>query len=82
MVTKIQRWGNSQGLRVSKDILQEARIAVGDEVEVVANGRQIVIRPRVRVKGRYSLKDLVARMPKDYQPHEEDWGRPMGKEVW
>jgi hypothetical protein len=28
------------------------------------------------------LKDLLARMPHSYFPHEEDWGSPAGKEVW
>jgi len=31
---------------------------------------------------RYNLEDLVARIPKDYQPSEIQWGEPVGKEVW
>ena len=30
MLTKVQRWGNSQGLRFTKAILEEARIDVRD----------------------------------------------------
>lgn len=84
VVTKIQRWGNSQGLRVSKGVLEQAHIAVGDEVEVAAEGHRIVIRPRprARVRGTYKLKALVARMPRDYRTQEEDWGRPVGRETW
>lgn len=33
MVTRVQKWGNSQGLRVSKEILEKAHIAVGDSVD-------------------------------------------------
>ena len=29
-----------------------------------------------------SKAELVAQMPSDYNPHEEDWGQPVGKEVW
>ena len=31
MSTKVQKWGNSQGLRVTKALLDEAGIHVGDE---------------------------------------------------
>ncbi|MBL4823880.1 MAG: AbrB/MazE/SpoVT family DNA-binding domain-containing protein [SAR324 cluster bacterium] len=34
MLTKMQKWGNSQGLRIPKIILEETKIGVGDEVEV------------------------------------------------
>ena len=34
MVTKIQRWGNSQGLRITRQMLEDAHISVGDEVDV------------------------------------------------
>ena len=31
MLSKIQKWGNSQGLRLTKVLLQEVQIHVGDE---------------------------------------------------
>ena len=34
MLGKIQKWGNSQGLRFTKALLQEAQINVGDKVNV------------------------------------------------
>ena len=34
MLTKVRKWGNSQGLRVTKALLDEARIHLGDEVDV------------------------------------------------
>ncbi|MBM4036492.1 MAG: AbrB/MazE/SpoVT family DNA-binding domain-containing protein [Planctomycetes bacterium] len=78
----IQKWGNSQGIRFPKDVLEEAGIAVGDEVEVRARRGEIVVRPARRIRGRYRLKDLLARMPADYAPSEVDWGKPVGKEAW
>lgn len=35
MVTTVQKWGNSQGLRLPKELLREAHISFGDEVNVV-----------------------------------------------
>jgi antitoxin MazE len=34
MVTKLQKWGNSQGLRLSKRVLEDAQLAPGDTVDV------------------------------------------------
>ncbi len=82
MITKAQKWGNSQGLRLAKHLLEEAHIAIDDEVEVIVQDGEIIVRPLVRRRGKYDLKQLVAQMPKDYQPHEEDWGAPAGKEAW
>lgn len=82
MVTRLQKWGNSQGLRFPRDLLRRASIAVGDEVEISARRGEIVVKPAVRTRGKYRLADLMARMPAHYRPGEEDWGKPVGKEVW
>jgi antitoxin MazE len=82
MVTKVQKWGNSQGLRLGKEVLEQARIAVGDSVEVAARDGVIVIAPVKRVRGRQSLRSLVSRIPKGYKAREINWGKPVGREVW
>ena len=82
MVTKIQRWGNSQGLRLAKQVLEDARISVGDDVDVTARDGLIVIAPARRIRGKRSLQELVSRIPKDYRSEEMEWGEPTGKEVW
>ncbi|NQT72065.1 MAG: AbrB/MazE/SpoVT family DNA-binding domain-containing protein [Chloroflexi bacterium] len=82
MVTKIQKWGNSQGLRLSKQLLEDAHISVGDNVEVSTSDGQIVISPTRRVRGKQDLQDLVSRIPKGYKSAELDWGEPVGKEIW
>jgi antitoxin MazE len=82
MVTKIQKWGNSQGLRLARQILEDACISVGDDVELTVREGMIVIVPIRRIRGRQSLKELVARIPKNYKSEEMDWGKPVGNEVW
>ncbi|MBT9173922.1 MAG: hypothetical protein DDT21_02329 [Syntrophomonadaceae bacterium] len=32
MVTKIQKWGNSQGLRLARHVLEDARISGSDDI--------------------------------------------------
>lgn len=82
MLTKVQKWGNSQGVRFPMKVLEEANIAIGDEVDVSIQEGRIVVTPSQRIRNRYRLEDLVARMPEEYEPVEEDWGAPVGREVW
>ena len=82
MLTKVQKWGNSQGLRLSRRVLEDVQISVGEEVDVAVRDGTIVVAPIKRVRGRYSLRRLVARIPKEYRAKELDWGKPVGKEVW
>ncbi len=78
MVTRVQKWGNSQGLRLPRHVLENAHIAVGDNVEIIVGKEQIVIKKAARQK--FDLAEMVARMPKNYKVREESFGRPMGKE--
>ncbi len=82
MVTKIQKWGNSQGLRLPKRVLEDARISVGDDIDVTTRDGVIIIAPVRRVRGKRDLKELVSRIPKNYEIAEIDWGEPVGREAW
>ncbi len=81
MVTRVQKWGNSQGVRLSKALLANVGISVGDEVDVAALEGRLVVTPRKRVRGGHDLRELVARIPRDYRPEELDWGPPAGREA-
>lgn len=82
MITKIQKWGNSQGLRLSKDVLADADIEVGDQVDITVHDGVLVVSPVRRVRGRLDLGELVREIPADYETGELEWGPPTGREVW
>lgn len=82
MHTRIQKWGNSQGLRLTKDLLENADLDVGDEVDVSVKDGVLMITPIKKIRGKYRIEDLVARIPEDHESEEIDWGGPSGKEVW
>lgn len=82
MLTKIRKWGNSQGVRITRQMLDDAHISVGEEVDVSTKDGSIVIMPLQRIRGRHSLKTLVSRIPKNYRAEETSWGEPVGKEAW
>ena len=82
MLAKVQKWGNSQGLRLTKALLEEAGLNVGDEVRVSVRKGRIVVAPAARVRGKYDLQTLLSGMPDGYQPEELSWGPRAGKEAW
>ena len=82
MITKVQKWGNSQGVRLSKGLLSDVEINVGDAVDVAARDGVLVVTPVRRVRGGHDLRELVRRIPKGYKSEEIDWGYPVGREVW
>ena len=82
MTTKVQKWGNSQGLRIARHILEDAHISVGDDVDVTTKDGVIIISPMKPIRRKYDIRELLSRIPKDYKPGEVDWGKPVGKEVW
>ena len=74
--------GDSQGKRGAGHACQQARPTAGDAVRLEgANGRG-PLEKTGRVRGRYRLEDLVARMPEDSHPEVVSWGEPAGTEEW
>ena len=82
MLAKIQKWGNSQGLRLTKNLLSEAGIDVGDAVDISVKDGHITLTPVAIRRGKHNLEDLVARIPDNHETVETDWGPPAGKENW
>ena len=82
MITRIQNWGNSQGLRLSKSLLSDAAIQVGDMVDVAVHQGALIVTPVRRVRGGHDLRELVRRVPKGYKARELEWSAPVGNEVW
>ena len=82
MITKVQKWGNSQGLRLSKELMSDADIEVGDAVVVEVRDGALLITPARRVRGGVDLEELVREIPAGYKPGEYEWGPSAGREVW
>ena len=83
MLTTIQKWGNSQGIRLPKSILDELLLQENDQVEIAAENDSIIIRKAARKRrARKSLEELFANYKGKYKSEEWDTGKPVGKEVW
>ncbi|CAA6827024.1 MAG: Transcriptional regulator/antitoxin MazE [uncultured Sulfurovum sp.] len=77
----ISKWGNSQGLRIPKSIIDALQINIGDKVRVFIENNRVVIEP-VKKKKVYNIDELIADIPVDYVKREELLTKPMGREIW
>ena len=81
MTATISKWGNSQGLRLPKDIVNNLHLAIGDVVNIFVEDNKVIIEPIRKEKITYDINALVAKIPKDYQASEEIVSY-VGKEEW
>ncbi|OZG59775.1 MULTISPECIES: AbrB/MazE/SpoVT family DNA-binding domain-containing protein [Bifidobacterium] len=83
----IAKWGNSEAIRIPKEIRDQTGLREGSEVTIEADGGNIVIKPKtVRITriGRYAvpnLADLFADYHGGYQAKEDGFGDPVGAET-
>ena len=80
MQAQVKEWGNSQGIRLSKEILKSAGIALNEVLDVtVSSGIITLTKP-----GRHNtLEDRAVEFNgKLMLDGEYDWGNPVGREVW
>ncbi len=79
MTTTIQKWGNSQGIRIPKFVLDAVHWNGTEQLIMRAEHDKIIIE---RAEKRKTIKELFADYHEEYTPVDIDWGDPMGKELW
>ena len=81
MEVQLVKWGNGQGIRIPKLVLQELNIAVNDTLSMEIRGEQIIIE-KVKFTHR-SLEERARAYGGKLGPYTEyDWGEPKGREIW
>ncbi len=80
MQAQVKEWGNSQGIRLSKEVLKSAGIELNEILDVsVANGVITLMKP-FRHK---TLEERAAEYDgKLMLDGEYNWGEPVGREIW
>ncbi|NCB14388.1 MAG: AbrB/MazE/SpoVT family DNA-binding domain-containing protein [Erysipelotrichia bacterium] len=81
MTAKISKWGNSQGLRMPKDIMDSLHLQVGDNVNITMLDGKVIIEPIKKNILNYDLNELISKIPNDYKAKEE-FDTTIGKEEW
>ena len=79
MITKLQQWGNSQGIRIPKVILDEVKWNKDEDVVIVVCDEKLIIE---KAKKKKNIKEIFEGYEEDYIPEEIDWGKKEGKEIW
>lgn len=81
MTAKISKWGNSQGLRVPKDVMENLHLHVGDSVNIIIEDGKAILEPIKKEIPKYDLNELISSIPKEYKTKEE-FNEKIGKEEW
>lgn len=81
METSIQKWGNSLGVRIPKELASKLSMTEGSSVIVDINGKNLVIRS-IKKKSKISLKTLLEGVTEENRHSEVFDDGPVGKEVW
>ena len=84
MTTTIQKWGNSLGMRLPKELADSFNLTVGSRVIFIRDKYGFKIQPQMKAETpKYTLEDMVKGMTKKNR-HKLVWpdDEPRGKEVW
>ncbi len=82
MRTTIVKWGNSQGIRLPKLLLESINLKDDDIVEVTTENNSIIIRKTENKRANRTIQKRFEGFSGVYEPIEVDWGKPAGKEIW
>lgn len=80
MEVRIQKWGNSSGIRIPSSILKSLNISNNDVLNIEQENDKIVI--SIPKKDKISLRERF----KDYNgknlAKEFSWDKDVGREIW
>jgi len=76
---QLVKWGNSQGVRIPKAVVEKARLQEGDELEIHVEEGRITIAP---LSPKLTLESLVMGITRKNRHPEQEWSKAIGKEVW
>ncbi|MDP2982415.1 MAG: AbrB/MazE/SpoVT family DNA-binding domain-containing protein [Candidatus Latescibacter sp.] len=76
---KIQKWGNSLGIRIRKTTSEQLNLKENTEVLISVEGNSLVLTP---IQKKKTLKDMLDGVTPENLHPEIDFGPPVGKEIW
>jgi antitoxin MazE len=80
METRIQKWGNSLGVRIPKAFADEIGLKHNSTVEVMMKEGELIIKPVVERK--WTLEQLLDAVTEENIHHEWETGAAEGDEIW
>lgn len=80
MEIKIQKWGNSFGIRIPSNILKSLNIKSNDILNIEENEDKIIITKSK--KDKISLAKKFSEYDGSYEVCDFSWDDKKGKEIW
>ncbi|MCX5953594.1 MAG: AbrB/MazE/SpoVT family DNA-binding domain-containing protein [Cyanobacteria bacterium] len=80
MQTRVQKWGNSLGVRIPRGLADEVGLGAGTEVSLIAKDGELVLRPSL--PSRLRLADLLAGITPENIHASVDTGDAVGSEAF
>jgi len=74
----IRAWGNSQGIRIPKSILEKMDLKTSDILEIEVEGGVIILRKPFVHK---TFEERLAEFNGEISVCDFDWGEPVGREI-
>lgn len=79
MQTRVQKWGNSLGLRIPRGLAEEIGLGAGSEVSLSAKDGELVVKPTI--PARLNLDNLLAGVTANNLHSSVDTGDIVGLEI-
>lgn len=80
MEARIQKWGNSLGIRIPSSILKSLNIKSNDILNISQEDDKIII--SIPKKNKISLEEKFKNYHGENLAKEFSWDDPVGKEIW
>lgn len=78
--TTIQKWGNSLGIRIPREIAHETHMREGSVISLSVEGGTLMLKHSK--KPTYTLSHMLKNFDKKTQHDLVEWGPARGSEVW
>ena len=85
MEARLQKWGNSDGIRIPSNILKSLDLKTNDVVELIQKENMIIIsKPKKKHLTLEERFEMYEQLPNNEKGIVEsyDWGEDLGKEIF
>ena len=85
MEARLQKWGNSDGIRIPSNILKSLDLKTNDVVELIQKENMIIIsKPKKKHLTLEERFEMFEQLPDNEKGIAEsyDWGEDVGKEIF
>lgn len=76
----VKKWGNSAAVRIPAAVMETAKFALEQPVDIRAEDGRVVIEPIN--KKEYDIEQLIKSISTENSHTLVDFGKPVGHEVW